>query len=149
MTNYLHPVKKAAERLGISIWTLRKKAYEGDIASVKIGAKLLIPESEIQRLISDGWRPRRAVECLTPGSDDSYCHAGEGVAMSRPPWSYEQKNTFDSRNLEGAELIVGDVEGNGGDGVSGDVWAALAFAMTFWDQKAAGLNAEPVPSGAA
>jgi len=56
----LHPVKEAAERLGISIWTLRKKAYERDIASVKIGAKLLIPESEIERLVQEGMRPRRA-----------------------------------------------------------------------------------------
>jgi excisionase family DNA binding protein len=55
----LHPVKDAARQLGISVWTLRKKAYEGDVASVKIGAKLLIPESEIERLIREGTRPRR------------------------------------------------------------------------------------------
>jgi excisionase family DNA binding protein len=59
MTETLLPVKDAAQRLGISIWTLRKKAYEGDVASVKIGAKLLVPESEITRLIQDGMRPRR------------------------------------------------------------------------------------------
>jgi hypothetical protein len=29
---------------------------------VKIGAKLLIPESEITRLIQEGMRPRRVVE---------------------------------------------------------------------------------------
>jgi excisionase family DNA binding protein len=55
----LHPVKQAAQQLGVSIWTLRKKAYVGDIASVKIGTKLLIPESEIERLIREGTRPRR------------------------------------------------------------------------------------------
>jgi excisionase family DNA binding protein len=55
----LNPVKKAAERLGISVWTLRKKAYGGEVASAKIGAKLLIPESEIERMISEGLRPRR------------------------------------------------------------------------------------------
>jgi hypothetical protein len=38
---------------------MRKKAYGGDVASVKIGAKLLIPESEIERLIQEGMRPRR------------------------------------------------------------------------------------------
>jgi excisionase family DNA binding protein len=59
MAETLYPVKDAAERLGISIWTLRKKAYEGVIASVKIGAKLLIPESEIERLVREGMRPRR------------------------------------------------------------------------------------------
>jgi excisionase family DNA binding protein len=61
MTEVLFPVKDAAKQLGISVWTLRKKAYEGDVASVKIGAKLLIPESEIARLIHEGMRPRRAV----------------------------------------------------------------------------------------
>jgi excisionase family DNA binding protein len=59
MTEILHPVKHAARQLGISVWTLRKKAYEGDVASVKIGAKLLIPESEVERLIREGMRPRR------------------------------------------------------------------------------------------
>jgi hypothetical protein len=55
----LTPIKDGARRLGISVWTLRKKAYGGDVASVKMGAKLLIPESEIERLIRDGTRPRR------------------------------------------------------------------------------------------
>jgi excisionase family DNA binding protein len=59
MSEILLPVKDAARQLGISVWTLRKKAYEGDVASVKIGAKLLIPESETERLIREGMRPRR------------------------------------------------------------------------------------------
>jgi excisionase family DNA binding protein len=59
MDEVLQPVKAAAGRLGISIWTLRKKAYEGEVASVKIGVKLLIPESEIERMIREGLRPRR------------------------------------------------------------------------------------------
>jgi len=65
MTETLSSVKRAAERLGISIWTLRKKAYVGEVASVKIGAKLLIPESEIERLVQEGTRPRRGVRELT------------------------------------------------------------------------------------
>jgi len=55
----LQPVRDAAERLGISIWTLRKKAYRRDVASVKIGKNLLIPASGIERLIHEGMRPRR------------------------------------------------------------------------------------------
>jgi excisionase family DNA binding protein len=62
MNEDLQPVKDAARRLGISIWTLRKKAYEGDVASVKIGVKLLIPESEITRIIEEGMRPRRVAQ---------------------------------------------------------------------------------------
>ena len=64
MKENLHPVKDAARRLGISVWTLRKKAYEGEVASVKIGAKLLIPESEIERLIREGLRPRRLAAAM-------------------------------------------------------------------------------------
>ena len=66
MNQILHPVKDAAARLGISVWTLRKKAYGGDIDSVKIGVKLLIPESEIERLIREGMRPRRRLDNFTP-----------------------------------------------------------------------------------
>jgi len=60
----LLPVKDAAKELGISVWWLRRKAYEGEVASVKLGRgrKLLIPRSEIDRLIQEGTRPRRAVE---------------------------------------------------------------------------------------
>jgi excisionase family DNA binding protein len=65
MIETLFPIKDAAMRLGISVWTLRKKAYEGGVASVKIGAKLLIPASEIERLISDGMRPRRVASAGT------------------------------------------------------------------------------------
>ena len=55
----LHPVREAAGLLGISVWTLRKWAYQGNVTSIKIGAKLQIPESEIERLICEGLRPRR------------------------------------------------------------------------------------------
>ena len=65
MAENLQPVKEAAQRLGISVWTLRKKAYEGNVASVKIGAKLLIPESEIDRIILEGMRPRRVAVALS------------------------------------------------------------------------------------
>lgn len=60
MSENLHPVKSAAQKLGISIWTARKMAYTGEIASVKIGAKLLIPDSELERIVREGMRPRRA-----------------------------------------------------------------------------------------
>jgi excisionase family DNA binding protein len=58
MNETLNPIKAAAQRLGISVWTLRKKAYTGEVASVKIGVKLLIPESEIARMVQEGLRPR-------------------------------------------------------------------------------------------
>ncbi len=59
MTEILFPVNQAAQQLGISVWTLRKKIYKGELGSVKIGAKLLISESEMNRLIQEGTRPRK------------------------------------------------------------------------------------------
>lgn len=53
MNSTLHPGRNDARRLGISNWTLRKEADDGDIASLNIGVKLLIPGSEIQPVIRD------------------------------------------------------------------------------------------------
>ena len=56
----LYPVKIAAQLLGVSIWTIRQAAYRGEVASAKIGAKLLIPASEIDRVVTESTRPRLA-----------------------------------------------------------------------------------------
>jgi hypothetical protein len=88
MTETLHPVKDAAQRLGISIWTLRLKAYKGDVASVKIGVKLLIPQSEIERLIQEGMRPRRSQPEVSiarpPDSIEEPCDDGAPRRSHRP-----------------------------------------------------------------
>jgi hypothetical protein len=42
----------------VSRWTWRAMAYDGRIESVKVGARLLIPLSEIRRVIAEGRRPR-------------------------------------------------------------------------------------------
>ena len=51
-------VQSAEIMTGRSRWSWRRDAYEGRIASVKLGVKLLIPISEIQRVIQEGTRPR-------------------------------------------------------------------------------------------
>lgn len=56
----LVPVKIAAQRLGLSVWGLRAMAYQGRIASHKIGSRLMIAESEIDRIIIESERPRVA-----------------------------------------------------------------------------------------
>ena len=56
----LLPIKIFSERLGISIWTGRGYCYSGKVSSVKLGAKLLVPASEVSRLISENFRPRVA-----------------------------------------------------------------------------------------
>lgn len=53
----LVPVAAVADRLGCSIWTIRGWAYAGKIASCKLGSRLMIPESEIDRLIAETLRP--------------------------------------------------------------------------------------------
>lgn len=51
-------VKGAEAMTGRSRWSWRRDAYDGKIASVKLGAKLLIPVAEIRRVIAENTRPR-------------------------------------------------------------------------------------------
>jgi|SRR6185437_6695547 len=50
-------VKEAKALTGISDWTWRGWANTGVCASIKLGNRLLIPVSEIHRLLSEGLRP--------------------------------------------------------------------------------------------
>jgi hypothetical protein len=50
-------VDQAEVMSGLSRWTWRHYAYEGKIASVKAGKRLLIPVSEIRRVMNEGYRP--------------------------------------------------------------------------------------------
>jgi hypothetical protein len=50
-------VKGAEIITGRSRWSWRRDAYEGKVASVKLGAKLLIPIAEIRRVIAENTRP--------------------------------------------------------------------------------------------
>jgi hypothetical protein len=50
-------VQGAETMTGRSRWSWRRDAYEGKIASVKLGAKLLIPIAEIRRVIAENIRP--------------------------------------------------------------------------------------------
>lgn len=57
----LHDLPEASRRLGgLSHWTLRRWAAAGKLATVKIGARVLVPESEIARLMQQGYRPAAA-----------------------------------------------------------------------------------------
>jgi len=53
-------VQSAETLTGRSRWSWRRDAYDGKIASVKLGAKLLIPIAEIRRVIAENTRPRVA-----------------------------------------------------------------------------------------
>ena len=51
-------VTEAEIQTGISRWTWRRMAYDGRVASVKVGVRLLLPLSEIERVLQEGTRPR-------------------------------------------------------------------------------------------
>ena len=50
-------IKDFAASFGISVWTVRGWAYRGRIASVKLGARMMIPTTELDRLIEENLRP--------------------------------------------------------------------------------------------
>jgi excisionase family DNA binding protein len=51
-------VADAEAATGVSRWTWRRWAYDGRITSVKLGKRLLIPASEISRLVAENTRLR-------------------------------------------------------------------------------------------
>jgi excisionase family DNA binding protein len=58
-------VEQAAALTSMSIWFWRRKAYNGTVSSVKIGRRLLIPRTEIERLVTENTRPRIATSVGT------------------------------------------------------------------------------------
>jgi excisionase family DNA binding protein len=50
-------VDAVGDLTGLSPWTWRRWAYDGKVASVKVGRRLLIPASEIERVMHEGLRP--------------------------------------------------------------------------------------------
>lgn len=50
-------VSEAEQVTSVSRWTWRRCAYTGRVASVKMGSRLLIPRSEIDRIIEKNLRP--------------------------------------------------------------------------------------------
>jgi hypothetical protein len=43
---------------GVSRWTWRKMALQSRLDYVKVGKRMLLPVSEIQRVLAEGLRPR-------------------------------------------------------------------------------------------
>lgn len=46
-------VKEAANRLGISHWTIRQYIKQGKLQAVRIGRRLLLEPSVLERLVRD------------------------------------------------------------------------------------------------
>ena len=47
-------LKEAAEAVGLSHWQLRKYIREGKLRAVRLGKRVLVEPSELQRLIEQG-----------------------------------------------------------------------------------------------
>ena len=47
-------VKEAAAALGLSPWTLRQYIRQGKLKAVRIGRRVLIEPSELQKLVEQG-----------------------------------------------------------------------------------------------
>jgi excisionase family DNA binding protein len=55
----LFSIHETADLLSLSRWTIRRWAQERRIVSHKLGSRILIPESEIVRLMTASRRPVR------------------------------------------------------------------------------------------
>lgn len=58
MTEKLNPLKDTAERLGVSIFTVRRLIKDGALRAVHVSRRLLVPESEIIRTCNEGCPPK-------------------------------------------------------------------------------------------
>ena len=54
--NRLNDLETTAQRLAVSIWTVRRWCQTGRLTSVKLGTRRLITEAELQRAIAEGLR---------------------------------------------------------------------------------------------
>lgn len=53
-------VKDASQYMGLSEWTLRKWAYAGKVASIKLSTRLLFDKEELDRVLTENTRPAKA-----------------------------------------------------------------------------------------
>lgn len=50
-------IERTAEMLSVSPWTVRAWITQGRLGSAKLGSRRLVPQSEIEKLISDASVP--------------------------------------------------------------------------------------------
>lgn len=56
MTALTISVPEAAEMLGISPWTYYEAAKRGDLPSLKIGRRILVPKIQLEEFVAGTWR---------------------------------------------------------------------------------------------
>jgi excisionase family DNA binding protein len=58
--NKLNSIAATSERLGVSTFTTRRLVKNGQLKSVRISKRVMVPESEILRVIAEGCGQRAA-----------------------------------------------------------------------------------------
>jgi excisionase family DNA binding protein len=54
MTDRLTSISEASERLGVSTFTTRRLIKAGELRAVRVSKRVMIPESELERVIAHG-----------------------------------------------------------------------------------------------
>jgi len=54
MENRLESIAATSQRLGVSTFTTRRLIKAGELRAVRVGKRVLIPQSEIERVIAQG-----------------------------------------------------------------------------------------------
>ena len=54
MSGQLVGLSEAAKTLGVSVYTIRRLVARGDVAAVNVGARRLVPVSEVERIVQRG-----------------------------------------------------------------------------------------------
>jgi len=60
LTETLYTVREAAEQTGLAYWTIWDLFKKGRLMKTKVAGKTMVRESELQKLIVDIPKPRKA-----------------------------------------------------------------------------------------
>ena len=75
MENRLESIAEASKRLGVSTFTTRRLIKAKQLRAVRVGKRVLIPESEIERVISQGCGTSVSKPTETaPAQNPQRCH---------------------------------------------------------------------------
>lgn len=70
MQDRLASVSEASQRLGVSTFTTRRLIKAGQLRAVRISKRVMIPETEIARVISHGCGLRAASRSASPNAEN-------------------------------------------------------------------------------
>jgi len=87
--------KGAADRLGLSVWTVYAWARAGRIPTVRLGARRLFVQEDLDRLIATNRTPERLA------------HQAAGIGATRPPDGLQRQHPRRHARRVGAARLCG------------------------------------------